>query len=257
MFDKKYKKYLIISFIVLFITLLIIALITWNIILSIKKFQLIIIFIFLTILLVISSIYIVFSILKITDEANIKALSEKIRKEEYQKIMNKLEEKKKKQESQEQKDYLKLYNNLISNKEYQNLEEFNEAIIKNISKNLNLGQALLYQLNNDVYKVVYKYAYTGEKEPEAFKEGETLPGEAARSKEVIFVRDIPENYFKIESGLGSALPRELVFMPVYYNDEKTFAIFELAFLNLLSEKEERALIELQKYICEQSKHYYE
>jgi len=257
MFEKKYKKHLIYSFLVLFTSLLIIAIYTWNIILSLKKLQIIFIFLILTFVLIISATYIIYLILKITDESYQKEIIEKIKKEEYKKIMDKLEEKKKKKESQEQKDYIKLFNELVPNKNYNKIEEFIEAIIKNISQNLSLGQALVYKKNNDVFNVIYKYAFTGEKEPSPFKEGETLPGEAARSKEVIFIRDIPDNYFKIESGLGSSLPREIIIIPVYDINEKTFVIFELAFLNLLTEKEEKAIMELHNYLCEQSKSYYE
>jgi len=256
MFEKKYRKNLIISILILFIDLLIIALITWNLILSFKKLNYIPYYLILTAIFLILFLYIIYLIIKITDESKLKELIENIRKEEYQKILNNINQKKKKQESQEKKDYLNIFSKLIIQKDINSIEDFVRETIQNISTNLNLGSALVYKKDNDKFVIFYKYAFTGEKEPEAFKEGETLPGEAARTKEVIFVKSIPENYFKIESGLGSSFPREIVFIPIYNNLEKTFIIFELAFLNLLSEKEEKALIELQKYLCEQSKPYY-
>lgn len=54
--------------------------------------------------------------------------------------------------------------------------------------------------------------------PQKFLPGEGLVGQAALEKKEIILTDIPEEYFKIESGLGEVLPRMIVIKPIVHND---------------------------------------
>lgn len=56
---------------------------------------------------------------------------------------------------------------------------------------------------------------------------EGVIGQAYLEKDYIYLKEIPKNYFQITSGLGEALPRELLLMPMKLDDEVE-GIIELA-----------------------------
>ncbi|HEX2393821.1 MAG TPA: GAF domain-containing protein [Bacteroidales bacterium] len=89
-------------------------------------------------------------------------------------------------------------------------------------------QGVMYLRNQKdaVFNPCGEYALTDRK-PEPFKDGETLAGQAVSGKSITVIHDIPENYFKISSGLGSSAPKYLLLAPVVYNNE-TIAVLELA-----------------------------
>ncbi len=55
--------------------------------------------------------------------------------------------------------------------------------------------------------------------PAAFAMGEGLVGQAAASRRVLHVRDVPDDYLTIRSGTGSTLPRAVVVLPVLFEGE--------------------------------------
>ena len=61
----------------------------------------------------------------------------------------------------------------------------------------------------------------------AFRVGEGLVGQCALEKERILITDVPEDYVQINSGLGSAAPRNIVVLPVLFEGEVK-AVIELA-----------------------------
>jgi signal transduction histidine kinase/HAMP domain-containing protein/CheY-like chemotaxis protein len=63
--------------------------------------------------------------------------------------------------------------------------------------------------------------------PIQYRIGQSLIGQAARSKRSIVVADIPEGYIKISSGLGEAPPRNLAVLPILFEDQ-VLGVIELA-----------------------------
>ncbi|MER8004176.1 HAMP domain-containing protein [Streptomyces sp. NPDC094149] len=59
--------------------------------------------------------------------------------------------------------------------------------------------------------------------------GRSLVGQAARNRRTITVEDLPEGYVSISSGLGHALPRALVVLPIVV-EEQVLGVIELASL---------------------------
>ncbi|MDX9719766.1 MAG: response regulator [Myxococcota bacterium] len=57
-------------------------------------------------------------------------------------------------------------------------------------------------------------------------EGEGLVGQALREKRELILRDVPADYYRIRSGLGSMLPSMIILRPVFYNG-RVAALFEL------------------------------
>lgn len=107
--------------------------------------------------------------------------------------------------------------------------QYTEKFLGNIAKEFDIVQGLFFvkDKESDIFNIIGKYAYFGEKEPQSFKIGETLSGQVAKNKTILNLKDIPENYVTILSGLGSSSPNHLLIIPIIYNKE-TIGIMELA-----------------------------
>jgi signal transduction histidine kinase/DNA-binding response OmpR family regulator/CHASE3 domain sensor protein len=68
---------------------------------------------------------------------------------------------------------------------------------------------------------------------DAFKSGEGVIGRAALSGEVVHLRDVPPEFFKIRSGTGEHLPAEIVVVPAQI-DGVARAVIELGFFRPVS-----------------------
>jgi len=109
------------------------------------------------------------------------------------------------------------------------LIKYTEKILSNISKEFNIVQGLFFvkEKESDIFNITGKFAYFGDEEPQSFKSGETLSGQVAKNKTTLNLKEIPENYMTILSGLGSSSPNHLMIIPIIFED-KTVAIIELA-----------------------------
>ncbi len=72
------------------------------------------------------------------------------------------------------------------------------------------------------------YAYDSHQDiPKSFKLGEGLVGQCALEKKVVTVTDVPDNYLKINSGIGGASPRVIAVVPIEFEGE-LLGVVELA-----------------------------
>jgi len=79
-----------------------------------------------------------------------------------------------------------------------------------------------------VLRLLASYAYRERKSvANEFKLGESLVGQCALEKERIIIRNIPSDYVKINSGLGEAVPTNIVVLPVLFEGQVK-AVIELA-----------------------------
>jgi len=119
---------------------------------------------------------------------------------------------------------------------------------------LNAGVGLFY-VSQHRESLYYAHGYAvGDESPrqEKIQFGQTLVGQAAVSKKMTLLSDVPENYIKIRSASGSATPRYLVILPLVFNNE-TEGVIELGFLmplddnalQLLNEVADNVAIALQ------------
>ncbi|HEV7492754.1 ATP-binding protein [Baekduia sp.] len=72
------------------------------------------------------------------------------------------------------------------------------------------------------------------KKRDRFALGEGLVGQAAVEAKPILVEDIPKDYIKVKSGLGEARPRNIIVLPVVF-EEQVLGVIELASLQAVSE----------------------
>ncbi|MCD4835163.1 MAG: GAF domain-containing protein [Bacteroidales bacterium] len=109
------------------------------------------------------------------------------------------------------------------------LEKYTEKLLSNIAKEFDVVQGLFFvkEKESDIFNIAGKYAYFGDEEPKSFSLSETLSGQVAKNKTTLNLKEIPENYVTILSGLGSSSPNHLIIIPIILED-KTIAIVELA-----------------------------
>jgi putative methionine-R-sulfoxide reductase with GAF domain len=112
------------------------------------------------------------------------------------------------------------------------LVKYTEKILSNTAKEFDIVQGLFFvkEKKSDIFNIAGKYAYFGDEEPKSFSLGETLSGQVAKNKTALNLKEIPENYVTILSGLGSSSPNHLIIIPIILED-KTIAIVELASFN--------------------------
>jgi len=104
-----------------------------------------------------------------------------------------------------------------------------------------LGGIFLLQKENDKHflhlQAAYAYGQNRFRQKNlALDEG--LVGQAFMEKEMLYITDIPHDYYQIFSGLGNLQPNALLVVPLVVNDE-AIGVFEVASLNGFSEYQQR------------------
>ncbi|EFC84520.1 GAF sensor hybrid histidine kinase [Parafrankia sp. EUN1f] len=81
---------------------------------------------------------------------------------------------------------------------------------------------------DEVLRLIASYGYAGNAAvPVTFKVGESLVGQAARTKKPILVAETPADYVRISSSLGQARPANLIVFPILFED-RVLGVIELA-----------------------------
>ncbi|MFQ5865833.1 MAG: response regulator [bacterium] len=96
-----------------------------------------------------------------------------------------------------------------------------QNIIKYLANYLKaqIGAVYLHD-ENSTLRLVGSYAYTRRKNlSHEFKIGEGLVGQAALEKKSILITNVPDDYVKINSGLGERAPRNILVKPFLYEGE--------------------------------------
>jgi HAMP domain-containing protein len=114
-----------------------------------------------------------------------------------------------------------------------NLTELSDSIISNLVKYMNANQGALFLVNDDnqqetFIELVACYAYDRKKFlNKRIEIGQGVTGQCIQERDTIYLSDIPGDYLKITSGLGEALPRHILVVPLRL-DEQIFGAVELA-----------------------------
>ncbi len=139
----------------------------------------------------------------------------------------------------------------ILRQDNQSLEQLSFSIISNLCRYMDANQGGLFVLEDQVQGNEYLelkayFAYNKQKfiekridlqkEGDEYIVGEGLVGQAFVERSTLYFTDIPEDYVKITSGLGEALPRNIIIVPLKYN-ETIVGVIELALFRVLKEYE--------------------
>jgi putative methionine-R-sulfoxide reductase with GAF domain len=247
---KKYRIYTIILFITLLIVLLILSVSTWN---SALKGELInnksILAISVILILIIAILMFIISY-KLSDKTKIDEHIKTIVEKERAGIIAEFEKKdvKEKIADKKEENIGQIVKNIIpGSQNLKTLKSFAEKLLSNISKEIEIVQALFYAKTkkSNLFTVAGEYSFTGDKKPKDFKAGETLPGQAAKNKEIMIINEIPDKYYAVESGLGKSLPKHIIMVPII-NKNSSIAVMELGTFKEINETEQKVFKELSK-----------
>jgi PAS domain S-box-containing protein len=114
-----------------------------------------------------------------------------------------------------------------------NLDELSDNIISNLVKYMNASQGALFLINDDnsndtFIELVACYAYNRKKHlNKRIELGEGITGQCILERDTIYMSDVPDNYLRITSGLGEALPKNILIVPLKI-EENVFGVVEIA-----------------------------
>lgn len=112
-------------------------------------------------------------------------------------------------------------------------------VISEISTYINAQIGAIYVTQNNEHSLLSltgSYAYTKRKNlSNEFRLGEGLVGQAALEKKPILLKNVPEDYIRVTSGLGELIPRFICVYPFIY-EENVKGVVELGTLNELTDQ---------------------
>lgn len=111
-------------------------------------------------------------------------------------------------------------------------------IISYLCENLGSRIGAFYLMDEDnVLRLIGSYAYQGPSNmTDSFRMGEGLVGQAAFEKKSILLRDCPDDYIRINSGLGDSRPNQIVVFPLRY-DTYVNGVIELGTFGTFSDRD--------------------
>jgi HAMP domain-containing protein/CheY-like chemotaxis protein/signal transduction histidine kinase len=106
-------------------------------------------------------------------------------------------------------------------------------LLSELAPLVNAQQGVLYQMESDVpgsMMLLSSFADSADGHQEVVKVGEGLVGQCALEKRRMLISDLPSDTVPIRSGLFQAVPRNIIVLPVLFED-RVKAVIELASLN--------------------------
>jgi putative methionine-R-sulfoxide reductase with GAF domain len=227
MMFKSYKSQSLILYIGSLLCIVLLARAFWNIYLKLSDSNIFwpLIFFILSIFLV-SALYTTY--LKATNGKILENIIDQKIEEERSKILSEFSKQEtKEQETDNVTEINEKIKQILPKGSFKNLDSYAKKLLNNMSDELVLTQGIIYMANseNNTFSFLTGYALTNTEPIADFQIGENLNGQVAASQEIMIVKDIPDDYLSVESGLGKSKPRNLIIAPFIY-DKKTIAIIE-------------------------------
>lgn len=133
--------------------------------------------------------------------------------------------------------------NEVLSKNKENFNQLCKSVLVSMLKYLDAKLGALYILNTDnsdspYLELVSDYGLSNEHKNNnlMLPTNGGLIGASFSNNEIQHLTDIPEDYFKINSGLGNSTPKSLLILPLCF-DEKVYGIIELASFKELTQVE--------------------
>jgi len=227
----KYRRFVMIIFMVIIIAAFLTLAAIWNSLLTagdIRNEGWILVFLLILIAACIALFYFSF---KLSDPVAFQESIDKIVTAEKEKLKKKLVEKKirEKESLTEETNLKERIDEIVAGlQSVKSIDSFANKVLMNISKQIEIVRGVFFFRGNkeESFSCKGEYALSGNK-PAPFAWGENITGQVAKNKTLTTIHEIPEDYFRVESGLGGALPRHLILFPLVCDNE-TMAVIELA-----------------------------
>ena len=120
------------------------------------------------------------------------------------------------------------------------LDGLSSGVMSEVAEYIDAQVGALYLAQNgeqSTLTLMASYAYTKRKNlSNEFKSGEGLVGQAALEKQQILLKNVPEDYIKVTSGLGERVPRFIAVTP-FVHEDNVKGVLEVGTLSELSDSE--------------------
>lgn len=135
----------------------------------------------------------------------------------------------------------------------EDIDELSYNIISNMVKYLKANQGGIFLINGEHHtrylELTAAYAYNKKKYLQKRVEiGQGLLGQCVLEEDTIHLREIPNGYIDITSGLGEATPNSLLIVPLKVND-KVYGVIEIASFNIFQPFEIQFLERLSENVA--------
>lgn len=127
----------------------------------------------------------------------------------------------------------------------QRLDELGANALRSLCEYLDAQAGAIFIQDAGGFRRFATYAAAAENVPERFAAGEGLLGQAAKDARTFVVREVPEGYLSIGSGLGKSLPRHLIIAPAIVDGEVN-AVLELGFFHPIFEADTELLSRVEE-----------
>jgi CheY-like chemotaxis protein/signal transduction histidine kinase/CHASE3 domain sensor protein len=124
--------------------------------------------------------------------------------------------------------------------------EFAQWLLKDLVPLFDAGMGMFYTYDDESSRLDLLGSYGLRLDYQAsghYVPGEGLVGQCAADRRAIILDNVPENYARIDSGTGDALPRHVAILPVEYRGCLT-GVLELASFNALTPLQQKLLDQL-------------
>lgn len=120
----------------------------------------------------------------------------------------------------------------------QGIAELAQNVITYLAGYIQAQLGAIYVLDDDnILRLAGSYAYDRTHNPSGeFIFGQSLVGQAALSRQTILLEEVPDDYIKINSGLGEATPKHLIVQPFVF-DEEVKGVIEIATVHRFTEQQ--------------------
>lgn len=130
--------------------------------------------------------------------------------------------------------------------------EFLDDVVSKLSKDLNACQSAYFSAekrgNKNVLKLTSSFAYhIPESQEVVFEFGEGLTGQTAVEGKLVHLKQVPDGYINVLSGLGKATPSNLIIVP-FFDKGKIKGVMEIASFSEFSHEDEEFLAHISEII---------
>ncbi len=127
--------------------------------------------------------------------------------------------------------------------------EFSEVVIYQIAKITNAMRGAFYTVVEQQIEATGCYACTlNSLFKTKFEIGEGLIGQSVKSKEILYLENLPQQNLSVSSSSGMLSAKSVIVVPLIFND-KSYGVIELLFLTSLEEKYKDLLSRLSRNVA--------
>ncbi len=132
-----------------------------------------------------------------------------------------------------------------------NVTKLSESLVNELVNYLGANQGAIFVINDNDASIPFleiKGCFAWDRQKfidQRIYSGDGLIGQCWQERDTIYITDVPDNYIKITSGLGKALPKAILIVPMVAN-ETVFGVLEIASFKLFEKYE----IEFVEHLAE-------